>query len=433
MASPRFTGNAPLVAQLQTITVGTYDNTSTYKLTIGNKVVSVVGSGGSAATTATALLAALNASTYPEFLEITWASGGSAIITGTANGTGLLKGKPFTVVESVTGGTGDFTSNVTTTAASGPNDVSLAQNWSTGVVLADTDSVYFDSGSTDVLYNLDQNAITPNAVYILPGFTGKIGLPLTNTDNTSVGGSYAEYRTTYLQYGNSGDATNIAVTIQSTSQRIKLNCGTSQATFNVLNGGQRPDPNVPNILLKSTHASSALTISKGDCGVAFFGGETSTLVTVNAGYQQNVTGDVQLYLGSGVTLTAPAIVQSGGTLSVNSAITSTSTVVINDGVYYQNGTGGIAAGLSVRGGRCVYNSTGTLGGAPVVSGSGIMDFSQDLRAKTVTNPIDCYGDKCSVLDPHKVVATLVLDLDEVKNTEKFDIGRNVRMTRGTPS
>ena len=86
-------------------------------------------------------------------------------------------------------------------------------------------------------------------------------------------------------------------------------------------------------------------------------------------------GDAQVYLGSGVTLTAPAIVQSGGTLNVNSAITSTSTVVVNDGVYYQNGTGGISAGLSVRGGRCVYNSTGTLGGAPVVSGAQVQPGS----------------------------------------------------------
>jgi hypothetical protein len=87
-------------------------------------------------------------------------------------------------------------------------------------------------------------------------------------------------------------------------------------------------------------------------------------------------------------------------------------------------------GVTVRGGRCVYNSTGTLGGAPVVSGTGHLDFSQDLRAKTVTNPIDVYGPDAKVSDPTKVVGTLVVDLDETSNSSNIDIGTNIRLTRG---
>jgi hypothetical protein len=55
--------------------------------------------------------------------------------------------------------------------------------------------------------------------------------------------------------------------------------------------------------------------------------------------------------------------------------------------------------LTLQGGVCVYNTTGTLGGNTVVAGDGVFDFSQNPVTTQVTNAIDLYGTACRVLDP----------------------------------
>ena len=66
-------GDAPAVAQLQTITIGTNDVATTYKVTINGKTVSVPGNAGGANSTAADLAAALQVATVPqEFAEIVW-------------------------------------------------------------------------------------------------------------------------------------------------------------------------------------------------------------------------------------------------------------------------------------------------------------------------------------------------------------------------
>ena len=440
MATKRWIGNAPRIAQVTAYVFGgTWEATDVINLTIGSKTVSVVAGSTTITVVIDTIVTAWNAldeEAYPEFAEIT-ASRSSSSLVLTMDSAGA--GKPFTCTAATTetgGGAADSqtidgaasSTGTNSTANSGPNVVSLAGNWAGGVAPVDADDVIFDQGSVDVLYDLDQNGVTPASITILPGYTGNIGLPVVNEDNSN--GPYFEYRETYLKYGNSSDATNIAVLINGGGQRVKYSAGSSQATFRVEGTGQSNDQNVPACLLKGTHASTALHVSNGDVGFAYYGGETGTLVTLNVGFQTNVAGDASVRLGSGVTLTAPTITVTGGYLEINSAITSTSVVVQYDGEIKLNGTGGLAAGLAVRGGDFIYNSTGTLGGAPVVSGTGHLDFSQDLRAKTVTNAIDVYGDKARISDPHKSVGTLLIDLDETANGENLNIGKNLRITRG---
>lgn len=436
MSTKRWRGDAPAVAQVKTFTVGgTVEATDIFILTINGKSLSVVAGSTTAATVASNIVTAWNALTaadgYAEFAEITASANGADVVL-----TADTKGKPFTVTGSTTetggGGADSQTFNsADTTANSGPHVVSVAANWEGAVAPVDGDDVVFDTGDSDVLYDLDQNGITPASITIGPGFTGRIGLPEVNSDDSS--GSYYEYREKYLKYGNSGDGQAVTVTINGGGGRIKLNQGTAQATWNVNNSGQSDEDGIPTVLLKGTHASNALNVAKGFVGVAFFAGETSTLVTVNVGYKTNVAGDSQVVLGSGVTLTSAAVKQTGGTLSVNSALGTSPTVVIDDGEFTINGSGGIAAGLTVRGGTCIYNTTGTLGGAPAVSGTGHIDFSQDMRTKTVTNAIEVYGAQAKVSDPHKVITTLVVDCNETANTENLKLGTNIRLTRGTPS
>jgi hypothetical protein len=78
-----------------------------------------------------------------------------------------------------------------------------------------------------------------------------------------------------------------------------------------------------------------------------------------------------------------------------------------------------------------YNTTGALGGATVVTGQATLDFSQDMRAKTVTNPIEVYSPDAKVIDPFKVVSGLIVDFNFTGVvTNGSDFGSNVRMTRG---
>lgn len=424
MATRRWRGDAPKTAQVNTLTVGgTAANGQVYSVVINGKTVAYTANGSDTNNTiAAALKANLAASTIPEFAEVTWTVG-TNVITGTAR----TAGKPFANTSAATGSGTLVTA--TPTANSGPNVVSLAANWEGAAAPADGDDVVFDAGSSDVLFDLDQNAITPASILVDVGYKGRIGLPDTNADDAV--NTYAEYREKYLRYGNSGDAQTITVTIRGGAGRIKLNTGTAQAVWNVNDSAQPLEDNVPSVLFKGTHTSNALNVSRGDVGVAPFAGETANLAGVNVGYKTNRAGDARVRLGSGVSLANATIVQTGGTLDINSATSGSATITQYDGTLTINA--GAQTGLAIRGGQCIYNSNGTLGGATVVSGDGHLDFSQDLRAKTVTNAIDLYGPSARLSDPNKVVAALIVDLDETAVNENIRIGTNIRLTRGAPA
>jgi hypothetical protein len=94
------------------------------------------------------------------------------------------------------------------------------------------------------------------------------------------------------------------------------------------------------------------------------------------------------------------------------------------------GTGGITT-LTADGGSIVYNSTGTLGTA-IVSENGALDFSHDPRPKTVTNPVQLYGDNATLNDPDQVVGSLVVDMEQSNNLTNIALGTNIKLTRSTP-
>ncbi|MFN0051082.1 MAG: hypothetical protein ACKV0T_02765 [Planctomycetales bacterium] len=423
MPTKRWRGDAPRTAQVSTLSVGgAVSAGQVYSVTINGKVVSYTAIGGdTTATIAAALKALLAASTIPEFLEVSWSSAASAT-TGTAR----TAGKPFTNSSAATG-SGSLTTTITTPNA-GPNVVSLGANWEGGSAPVDGDDIVFDTGASDVLYDLDQNAITPASILVDVGYRGRIGLAEINGDDAA--NLYAEYREKYLRFGNSADALTIQVTIRGGAGRIKLNTGTAQAVWNVNDSAPPLEEGVPAVLLRGTHSSNALHVSKGDVGVANFAAEAATLAQVNVGYRSNRAGDARVRLGAGVSLANATLVQTGGSLELNSATTGTATTTLYDGTLTINA--GTHTGLAIRGGNCIYNSNGALGGATIVSGAGHLDFSQDLRAKTVTNPIDLFGPEARLSDPNKVIAGLVIDLNETRLNENLRLGPHVRLTRAAP-
>src|SRR5262245_49483736 len=129
MSTIRWRGDAPAVAQVQTITIGVNDVATAYKVTINGKTVPVPGNAGGASATASDLASALKAATVPpEFAEIVWTVN-AAVITGTA----AKPGRPFSLAVSTSGGTGTISTAVTN-AGSGPNDAGVAANWSGGAL-----------------------------------------------------------------------------------------------------------------------------------------------------------------------------------------------------------------------------------------------------------------------------------------------------------
>ncbi len=423
MATPRWIGAALPVAQISTITIAnTWATADTLRVTVGTREIQLtVGTDTTTALIATALSEMWNGETQtgtgdhtfsdtgsnvPEFAEATATVSGSVVRL-----TGNTAGKPFTLsATETTAGSGTATA-ATVTAATGPNHWDNIDNWSTGVLPADADTVYIDNSSVSILYALDQSLIEPTAMHIALSFTGEIGLPEVSD------GDYYEYRDQYLKIGPA--TLKIGAGAGQGSRRMKNDCTTDVCALTVYATGTSADE-LPALIWKGTNASNSLVQVGGNVGVAMFGAETATLATINKS-----GGD--LVIGAGTTLSG-ALVHGGGTLNVNSAIATSLTQTAGDTVI--DGTGAVAL-LVVRGGSVVYNTTGTLGGDPVVSGDGVLDFGQNPVAKTVTNPIDGFGTEARILDPLKVVATLIVD-----GNESFDPGtqvvwgKNLRLTRG---
>ncbi len=379
MSTCKWRGDAPAVAQLQTITPANVAATNTFTLTCNGKTITFTATANTVANVTAGLVALLAATTIPEFQEVT-AADGTTVLTLTAN----TPGKPFTITSSAAGGTATLVS-ATTTANSGPNVWSVAANWSGGAVPIAADDVIFENSDVDVLYGLDQSAVTLATLTFWSTYTGKVGLLPWN-------GSYYEYRDTYLKVSSTlltvGDGTGAG------SGQIRLNLGTVTCTAVVRGTGSPATAGLPALLLTGSNASNTLLVTQGSVGLALEASSTAQFPTLNIGYETGPASDVNLTAGTGCTLTT--VNQLGGVSLFQSAITT---------LTVEGGTCTLQAGavttLTVRGGATVYdNSTGTITTATV--GAASLIFDQDMRAKTITNVLQLYGG-AKVSDPKGVV------------------------------
>lgn len=356
-------GDLAAVAQVDTVTITAYDAATTYKLTINSRIVSTPGV-TDATGTATALAAAWNASTQPEFAEVT-ASSNAAVVTLRAD----TPGKPFTATSSVAGGTGTIGAVTNITPNQGPN-VWMAGNFDSGALPVDTDTVIFESSSVDSLYELDQNAVDLAALTIKQSSSGKSGLPRTNPSG------YVEYRDQYLKL--TATTIKIGEGEGNGSGRIKLDTQAVITTLNIFNKGGRAETGIPCVLWKGSNAGNVVNLLRGDLGVAFFGGETATIATLNVGSASSQITDPLLVCGPGTILTTVNVY--GGTIELNSAIT---TLTQEAGVVTVRGTGTIGT-WNLNGGIGYHCSDGTITTLKV-GATARADFSQDPRPRTVTN------------------------------------------------
>ena len=405
MATRYWLGNALPVAQVDTVTIGgTYLANDTITLTINGKdLIMTVGGTISVANLCTDLAAMVNGTTMahstrnttgaavPEFARIT-ATATSTTVVLTADDAGV----PFTcsVSKVSTSGTASLAN---TTAATGPNYLSNADNWS-GLTLPTTgDDVVFQGSSVSALYGLGSLTDVFASVRIFNSFTGAIGLPLVNGTGSA---AYSEYRTRYW----SCNATIVEVGLGDGpgSERIMLDTGSTTTAITVHGSGTSPDGSTPAVLLKNSASAAAdvtLEVLRGHIGMAYFPGETAKC-RPRVGYRTNVEGDAVVVLGSGVTL--DNVEQAGGNLTIRSA---TSQINKSAGTLTIEGTGAHPI-VDNFGGLVTYSSTGALGATRVNVGAGAtLDMSRDMSAKTVSTDVKLFA-RGTIRDPHGVVAAL---------------------------
>ncbi len=373
MATNRWRGDAANVSQITTLTVGSATNTEMFTTTINTKVITyTAGAAETTSTVATAIQALLAASNIPEFQEITWTVA-SAVVTGTASTPGV----PFAVTA---GGTGTYTA-ATPTASKGSSDASTLANWSAGTLPAAAEDILIDSGA-DILYGL--GGITP-AIYasfkVKASFTGQIGLPYWNP------AGYVEYRTRYYPVATTSPI-KIGEGDGAGPTRVYISSGLV-LDLTVFATGVRQE-SVPVVNVYGC-TSGVVSVVSGDVGIAA-DDDTQTATVTTATVNDGATYTV----GTGATTTTlnqdGAVVLSFGTVTTLTQYSGTTTL-------YAAPTTITADGGKVIGYYTGTTTTATFRGQGNPQTDPVLDFSNDTRARTITNGSFTGGS--SLLDPDK--------------------------------
>lgn len=376
MATHVWRGDAPAVAQVTTVQVTAYDAATSYRLTINGKTVAVDGD-TDVNDTATALAAAFNASTIPEFAEIT-AEAATDTVTLTAD----TEGKPFTVTSSVSGGTGTIGAATSATANAGPAVVAAA-NFDSGSLPSNNDTMILQDSGNSLKYTLDAlAAVTLDLLVIAADFSdgAQVGLPRTNSDATS----YVEYRDTYLEVG--ATAVRIGEGRGQGSSGLRLNLLSAQTSVQVFATGNSSDTDYAALQIIGTNASNVLQVFGGQVDVAMQPGQVATFATVT------VSGG-QVRFGSGVTLTT---VEANGDSSVEVRSAATTLRSQGGGRIYKLGAGAVTT-VDVGGGTFELAAAGTIGTLTVRAGK-TFDASKLTTSVTITNATLYAGAR--VVDPN---------------------------------
>jgi hypothetical protein len=318
MATIRWKSGAAAVAQVQDyVFAGTWEATDVINMTIGNKVVTTTAGTATAAAAASAAVAAFNLSENPEFVGITASVVTSTTVRLTADDAGL----PFicTIATTETGGGaadaqtidgGASSTGTATTACSGPNHWDTAANWSSNTVPVNADIVIFENSTAGVFYGMAQSAVTLAELHWRASYTGPVGLPEVNSDEDD---DYPEYRATYLAI--SATVETVGYGPGQGSGRIKRNAGSVQTALDIQSTGSAGEADLPAVIWKGTHAANTVNATSGSLGVAVYGGEVATILTLR------VSGDAVVVCGQGV-VTLTTLEQAGGDVTLYAGLTT---------------------------------------------------------------------------------------------------------------
>jgi hypothetical protein len=375
MATKVWRGGAANVAQVSTLTIANANTGKVLTVTIGEVSITATCNGTNGTVQARLLNRAWAASTAGQFREIT-----ATNATNSLTLTGKTAGKPFTL--STTANSGMTLTYATTTAATGAKVFNAAQNWSGGVAPASSDTLVFENSDRDCLYNLNQPTLDTITVKVAKSYTGKLGLPRVNEDNTSR--PYVEYRSRYL-------VTNLATATigdgeGSGSGRIMLDANNTNCTLLTYGTGSPAETGVEALLVNNARNGSVFTIADGSVGVSVFTSEVCGLRTLNVG-----GGTVRT--GSGVTVNT--VHTAGGTVTLGKGPT---TLTQDDGEVTV--TDGAITTIKLNKGTLKYRGNDTV--ALVEMYGGTLDFRTDMQSRTITNMRD-YSKTHYIYDPAATV------------------------------
>jgi len=408
MATNRFIGGASAVAQEDRFTPANVEIGDVFTLTATGEdgttaAVSFTATEATVANVTAGLTAAWNASTHAFHTPVT-ASDQTTYIKLLADTAGV----PFYVAGTTTDGGGANTqtlSRTATTANSGPNDWNTAANWSLGAVPVATNDVILENlTGVDILYGLCQQAVELASFKKDQSFTGKIAQAV-----------YPRRLNSPTAEINYHDGTAMS----GWSTRENYSFETTACTVNIYgSSASSVDSGLAPVRVKTDTAGSKIHVYKGIVGIGGnYEGETATVDTVSSLYTTSVANDVQVYIGSGVTLTT--MNQTGGTVVQKCGCT---TATILAGTFTKTGAGNITT-VNNQGGTASLGGSGTIGtlttGAsaisyPTTAGTittnnvyGLCDLTRSRTARTITTT-----------NLYKASAVLKFDPDVITFTNK---------------
>lgn len=415
MATLTYIGNASTVVRAKTWTiVGTPSPGDIVAMTINGKTVSYAYATGTITDLATFLVAALNASTIPEFVEVTWELAATgAVVAGTANDPGAT----FAAASSETGASLTFTATATTDST-GFLDLANTANYSTGSLPVGGDTLVMEKGTPDVSYNLD--ALSAISLARLAVYGGRIGLE----DKKDSG--YSEYRQKNLKLGGctsleigdgSGNVDGLRLDIGGT--------GTTEAKVdggNVSVGGST-GPKI-RFITRST-ASINLHVVTGAVGVAYAVGEVCLIGLLRVGTKGPSgslgASDEDSSVEIGNSATVPTAYQYGGKVVSRAAGTN---ITLESGIWTQR-EGGIGT-ILCTGGTVQHLGAGNIGAAVFRGENAVLDLSGDSRSFTCASLSVTGGAR--VIDPAKRLGNIAIAFDKA-SLSVSDIGENFIATR----
>lgn len=381
MTTRRRRSDAANFTDKQTITVGgTWANNDTATITINTKdIIVTFGAGAPTVAQVTAALAAAwNGDAVTAYGETRNTTGDlipeANLMTASSTSTTVVllndtTGVPFTVTTSKSSASGTVSAPAATVAPSGPKFWTDADNWTPNAIPVSTDDIYLENHDGDILYSLGQSAVTLTSLNILASWTGKLGLP-----DQSETADYYEYLATYLAI--SATTLNVGDGPGDGSSRLKIDVGSNVCTLNLYKTGTSVDRGIPTFLWKGTHASNVVNVRRGDLGIAWLPGETSTVATLRVGYIDNQAGDATVRCGTGLTLTT--LEQTGGTVLLQAGLT---TITKSGGDLTL--TAGNVTTVTNREGVMRYNGNGTLTTVNLHDGA-TLDLTQGQGTCTIT-------------------------------------------------
>lgn len=226
-------------------------------------------------------------------------------------------------------------------------DVNLASNYSPSGVPAAADNLYVPAGSGSMSSNMDALKTATlggslGTVEVEEGYTGTIGSKT----------AYWQFTPTVFRFAGTG-AAYVNIEAAAISPDIRATATPTSSTG-------------AGLYLKGSAIATLSVVGTSSIGVAFFGGETSTITTARC-----VGSSSRLILGAGCTLTTVQCL--AGIVTLKAACT---TLDVQGGTAYTIGSGAITT-VTLDAGTAYLQSSGTIttltqaGGQAEMLGSGI--------------------------------------------------------------